>query len=99
MEALSKEELVQLLLLKNIRIQELESELAFKNNEIISLRSHLDKFQSVFPFSRNRALGRKTGFKGIYRQRAQGISAEPQSEASITELLNSSTPKCEKSGK
>lgn len=96
-QELSREELLQLLALKNLRIKELESELTTKNNEIISLKSHLDKFQSVFPFSRHRTIGRKTGYKGIYRQRAQGISAEPQSETSITELLNSSTPKCEKS--
>lgn len=72
---------------KDLRIQELQRVLQSKENEIAELKSHLDKFQSVFPFSRSQSGGgRATGQS--QRQRAQGISAEPQSEKKIMELLH-----------
>lgn len=71
---------------KDLRIQELQRVLHSKENEIAELKSHLDKFQSVFPFSRSKSGGRTTGQS--QRQRAQGISAEPQSEKKIMELLH-----------
>lgn len=91
----SEEHLLQVIQIKSARIQELEHLLRCKENEIAELKSHLDKFQSVFPFS---SRGRKGGVHGAngQRQRAQGISAEPQSESSVLELLHVTFPKYEK---
>lgn len=92
----SKEkELLEVIQFKNVRITELENILRQKEVEVAELKSHLDKFQSVFPFSR----GRKTGANHVQRQRAQGISAEPQSESSILELLHVTFPKYDKDEK
>lgn len=90
-----EKDLFKVIELKNIKIKELEELLNRKNDEIANLRSHLDKFQSVFPFSRKTggAIGRKIG--QTQRQRAQGISAEPQ-QNSMHDLLNVSFPKYEK---
>lgn len=74
---------------KDERIRELEHKLRSREDEIVQLKSQLDKFQSVFPFSIH-----ATGKLGLNnnvgprprKQRAQGISAEPQSAASIQEL-------------
>lgn len=86
-------ELLQVIQVRNVRITELENVLRRKEVEMAELKSHLDKFQSVFPFSR----GRKTGAQhGMQRQRAQGISAEPQSESSVLELLHVTFPKYDK---
>lgn len=91
----SEEHLLQVIQIKSARINELEHLLRCKENEIAELKSHLDKFQSVFPFS---SRGRKGGVHGAngQRQRAQGISAEPQSESSVLELLHVTFPKYEK---
>lgn len=90
----SEEHLLQVIQIKSARINELEHLLRCKENEIAELKSHLDKFQSVFPFS---SRGRKGGVHASgQRQRAQGISAEPQSESSILELLHVTFPKYEK---
>lgn len=95
----SKEkDLIKVIQIKDVKIKELEALLYQKNEEIANLKSHLDKFQSVFqsPFSRaTGAIGRKMG-RSIQRQRAQGISAEPQSQSALHELLNVSFPKYEK---
>lgn len=90
-----EKDLTKVIELKNLKIKELEELLNNKNDEIANLRSHLDKFQSVFPFSRKTggAIGRKIG--QTQRQRAQGISAEPQ-QNSMHDLLNVSFPKYEK---
>lgn len=90
----SEQQLLQVIQIKTARITELETLLRGKENEIAELKSHLDKFQSVFPFSR----GRKAGVQGAHgqRQRAQGISAEPQSETSVLELLHVTFPKYDK---
>lgn len=80
---------VQIIQAKEMKIQEMQMALQYKDTEIAELKSHLDKFQSVFPFSRSVSGGattpcglggRKTG-QAVQRQRAQGISAEPQSES------------------
>lgn len=90
----SEEHLLQVIQIKSARINELEHLLRCKENEIAELKSHLDKFQSVFPFS---SRGRKGGVQANgQRQRAQGISAEPQSESSVLELLHVTFPKYEK---
>lgn len=91
-------ELLQVIQVKNVRLTEMENILRHKEAEMAELKSQLDKFQSVFPFSR----GRKTGHGGVatagvqQRQRAQGISAEPQSESSVLELLHITFPKYDK---
>lgn len=70
------------------RIRELEALLRIRDAEIEDLRSHLDKFQSVFPFHFNavspKLLNNNVGLRP--RKQRAGISAEPQSEASIQEL-------------
>jgi Coiled-coil N-terminus of cGMP-dependent protein kinase len=93
-----EKELIKMLQLKNVKIKELENLLNRKNDEIANLKSHLDKFQSVFPFRTGAMTTRKIG-RNIQRQRAQGISAEPQSQSSMHELLNVSFPKYEKDEK
>lgn len=91
----SEEHLLQVIQIKSHRIHELEQMLRTKDNEIAELTSHLDKFQSVFPFS-NRG-GRKTGVHGAsgQRQRNIGISAEPQNETSALDM-HVTFPKYEK---
>lgn len=110
---------------KDTRIRNLESLLRDRDNEIQELRSHLDMFQSVFPFSnpvsptaatlsslhhavsvsfrrpsppsgQNLVAKSLTSLlDGIARprkQRAQGISAEPQSLSTIQELSQKKFP-------
>lgn len=70
---------------REARILELEAQLRMRDEEICELRSHLDKFQSVFPYHiKNNHVG--NGIARPRKQRAQGISAEPQSLVSIQEL-------------
>lgn len=88
---------------RDAQIAELQRTLRRKEEEIAELKSHLDKFQSVFPFS---SRGRKSkdphngggGGAGVaqQRQRAQGISAEPQNESQVMELMNQTFPKYDK---
>ena len=73
---------------KEDHIRQLEVLLQQRDEEIQQLRSHLDKFQSVFPFGQN-----MTGFpmrRSIQRERrkhrAQGISAEPQDLHTLQDL-------------
>lgn len=67
-------ELQELLRSKDERIAELEAVVCCRDAEIQELRSHLDKFLSVLPFSAAPPL---TPTKPRTRDRAQGISAEP----------------------
>lgn len=91
----SKEkELMKVIQLKDVKINELNHMLVQKDDEIANLKSHLDKFQSVFSGFRSGAMGRKIG-RNIQRQRV-GISAEPQSESSMHDLLSVTFPKYEK---
>lgn len=64
----------ELLRLKDERIAELESMVCSRDAIILTLRSQLDKFLSVLPFSAAPPL---TPTKPRIRGRAQGISAEP----------------------
>lgn len=82
----SQQELQVLLQTKDLRIRDLEAQLRLREQEILELRSHLDKFQSVFPYhiKNNQLRPRK--------KRAQGISAEPQSHSTIQELSEQSFP-------
>lgn len=94
-----EKDLIKVIQIKDVRIKDLEEQINRKDEEIANLKSHLDKFQSVFPFSRSGATainqGRKIG-RTIQRQRAQGISAEPQSESSMHDLLSVTFPKYDK---
>lgn len=83
--------------LKDEKIRMLEERVRRMDEELTELRSHLDKFQSVFPFHVNNTVprvnavvggGNNVGNGGNARPRKQrtGISAEPQSEASLQEL-------------
>uniref|UniRef100_A0A182VI28 PKcGMP_CC domain-containing protein n=1 Tax=Anopheles merus TaxID=30066 RepID=A0A182VI28_ANOME len=95
------QELLKVVQAKDIRIRELEDMLRQKHDEVAELRSHLDKFQSVFRTSGGATGvspgGRKLGTHGgVQRQRAQGISAEPQSESSVLELMHVTFPKYDK---
>ncbi|XP_065356662.1 cGMP-dependent protein kinase, isozyme 2 forms cD4/T1/T3A/T3B isoform X1 [Calliphora vicina] len=110
-----EERLIHIIHAKDLKIQEMQRALQFKDTEIAELKSHLDKFQSVFPFSRSGATTpcggvasggggagatggvRKSG-QSFQRQRAQGISAEPQSESSVL-LDNVTFPKYDKDDK
>jgi cGMP-dependent protein kinase len=84
------QELQVLLQTKDLRIRDLEAQLRVREQEILELRSHLDKFQSVFPYhiKNNQLRPRK--------KRAQGISAEPQSHSTIQELSEQSFPTFDK---
>lgn len=109
---------------KDTQIRNLESLLQVRDNEIQELRSHLDMFQSVFPFSNpvsptatlslhhpqavpvsafnqqpsSQNLVAKSltslldGIARPRKQRAQGISAEPQSLSTIQELSQKKFP-------
>jgi len=91
----SKEkDLIKIIQIKDVKIKELEEYLNRKDEEIANLKSHLDKFQSVFPF-RSGAMGTRKIGRNIQKQRV-GISAEPQSQSSMHELLNVTFPKYEK---
>lgn len=79
--------------LKDEKIRLLVERLRKMDEELVELRSHLDKFQSVFPFHVNNSVPRMNAsgvnvVTGGARPRKQrtGISAEPQSEASLMEL-------------
>lgn len=117
------QDLKTLLEAKDMKIRNLELLLQDRNNEIQELRSHLDMFQSVFPFSNpvsptatmslhhaqvvpvtfhqpppNQNLVAKSltslldGIARPRKQRAQGISAEPQSLSTIQELSQKKFP-------
>lgn len=77
------------------KIHELQKSLAQRDREILNLRSQLDKFQSVLvlynPASpKHVALSNNVGLRP--RKQRAGISAEPQSEASILELSKQTFP-------
>lgn len=64
-------ELQVLLKTKDEKIKELQKKLVEKEDQVQELRSQLDKYQSVFGLTHKQANGPR-------KQRAQGISAEPQ---------------------
>lgn len=69
------------------RIRELESLLKQRDQEMLELRSQLDKLQSVFPYQQY-----VRGSRAPRKQRAQGISAEPQTSSSLQDLHNQTFP-------
>jgi cGMP-dependent protein kinase len=114
------QDLKTLLESKDKIIRNLETLLQDRDSEIQELRSHLDMFQSVFPFSNpvsptatlhhhpaspppfqqppSQNLVAKSltslldGIARPRKQRAQGISAEPQSLSTIQELSQKKFP-------
>lgn len=90
-----EKDLMKVIQLKDVRINDLNQLIMHKDEEIANLKSHLDKFQSVFSGIRTGAMGRKIG-RNIQQRQRVGISAEPQSESSIRDLLNVTFPKYEK---
>lgn len=115
------QDLKTLLETKDSVIRKLETLIQARDNEIQELRSHLDMFQSVFPFSnpvsptatlslhqhhvtsppihqQSQNLVAKSltslldGIARPRKQRAQGISAEPQSLSTIQELSQKKFP-------
>ncbi|KAK6627883.1 hypothetical protein RUM43_002242 [Polyplax serrata] len=90
-------ELQTVLSMKDERIKELEAQINLQEKEILELRSHLDKFQSVFPYYLGSPGGHLNTLNNNYqprarKQRAQGISAEPQSLVTIQELSQQQFP-------
>ncbi|XP_013776667.1 cGMP-dependent protein kinase, isozyme 2 forms cD4/T1/T3A/T3B-like isoform X2 [Limulus polyphemus] len=77
-------------------IRQLQISLAEKEEVIQTLRSQLDKFQSVFTPAYNHYT--RSGNRRR-KQRAQGISAEPHSLQSIQELIATRFPEHPKSDK
>ncbi|XP_063537145.1 cGMP-dependent protein kinase, isozyme 2 forms cD4/T1/T3A/T3B isoform X2 [Cydia strobilella] len=69
------------------RIRELEALLKQRDQEMLELRSQLDKLQSVFPYQQY-----ARGSRGPRKQRAQGISAEPQTSSSLQDLAHQTFP-------
>lgn len=65
------QDLQSLLRSKDEKIKELQRQLIEKDERLQALRSQLDKYQSVFGLTFKQANGPR-------KQRAQGISAEPQ---------------------
>lgn len=86
----SLNDLQNLLCQKDDKIKELTNLVMQRDVEITNLRSQLDKFQSVLPLYSPTSPKNIVGLKknDVLRPRKQraGISAEPQSEASILEL-------------
>lgn len=68
------------------RIRELEALLKQRDQEMLELRSQLDKLQSVFPYQQY------ARSRGPRKQRAQGISAEPQTSSSLQDLTHQTFP-------
>lgn len=78
-----------------LALAEREKKIRSLESEIAQLKSQLDKFQSVFPFR-----VQTPGVRGpAQRQRAQGISAEPQSESAVLAAGKRSFPKVDKDDK
>ena len=87
----SVQELQSLLLKRDERIAQLEGLLNRKEQDIIELKSQLDKYQSVFSFQ---TMGNsKKNMTSRRKQRAQGISAEPQNFRTIQDLSSLSQQK------
>lgn len=106
----SLSEIRQQLEQKESKIRDLEEQLRLRNDEISELRSQLDKFQSVFPFSNpvsptlnhhyannnnnnNHFTISNNNFVRPRKQRAQGISAEPQTIHDLSQKKFPTYPK------
>ncbi|XP_022916905.2 cGMP-dependent protein kinase, isozyme 2 forms cD4/T1/T3A/T3B isoform X2 [Onthophagus taurus] len=78
------------------KVRELEELLRVKDEEIVELRSHIDKFQSVFPLhfhsNQQRYFGLNNNVRDRPRKQRAGISAEPQTASSIQDLTKQTFP-------
>lgn len=77
------------------KVHELEELLRVRDEEIVELRSHIDKFQSVFPLHFNvnaRHFALNNNVRPRPRKQRAGISAEPQNASSIQELSEQTLP-------
>ena len=77
----SLSELQRALRLKDEKIKELQRIIHQKDEKIVELSSQLDKYQSILPQSPTSLPANKPR-----KQRAQGISAEPQALQSLQDL-------------
>ncbi|KAK3880219.1 hypothetical protein Pcinc_015271 [Petrolisthes cinctipes] len=78
-------ELQELLMEKDDQIKQLEAVLKVRDNEIVELKSQLDKFQSVIPYAGVAGVVSKVRAR---KTRGQGISAEPQAIKTAQELVS-----------
>ena len=85
------QELENLLRVKDEKIRELQQLLEERDEKILLLKSKLDKFQSVLP--------QAPLIMGPRKQRAQGISAEPQMLQSINDIAKQGFRKYSKSNR
>lgn len=91
----SVEELKDMVLRQEDAINKMNALLIEKEEEIRQLKSLLDKYQSVFPVVTPSRYSRSARRK----ERAQGISAEPQSLRTIQDLIQAKFPEYPKSDK
>jgi hypothetical protein len=91
------QELQMVLIRKDEQIRDLKTMLQQKEEEIQQLQSHLDKYQSVFSLWKpGQAVSRNSRtIREPRKQRAQGISAEPQED--FTDQTFPIYPKSERS--
>lgn len=89
----SVEELKDMVRKQEDAINKMNALLIEKEEELRQLRSLLDKYQSVFPVMSPNRYSRSARRK----ERAQGISAEPQSLRTIQELIQAKFPEYPKS--
>lgn len=87
------EELKELVNKQEEAINQMNAMLIDKEEEIRQLKSLLDKYQSVFPVMSPHRYSRSARRK----ERAQGISAEPQSLRTIQEIIQAKFPEYPKS--
>lgn len=73
---------------KDEKIMELQKQLSEKDEHLQELRSQLDKYQSVFGQTFKQVT------KGPRKQRAQGISAEPQMVQNLVNQVFKKHSKC-----
>uniref|UniRef100_A0A8D8Y431 cGMP-dependent protein kinase n=1 Tax=Cacopsylla melanoneura TaxID=428564 RepID=A0A8D8Y431_9HEMI len=100
MGTVNVDELQVLLQSKEAKVRELEDKVRVQNEEILQLRSQLDKFQSVFPYHTPHMNNNiNINLARPRKQRAQGISAEPQSLISLQELNQQTLPSYPKKDK
>ncbi|GFO04254.1 cGMP-dependent protein kinase [Plakobranchus ocellatus] len=90
----SLQEMERLLRLKDEKIIELQKLLEEKEESIMQLRSKLDKFQSVLPQTQNTFIQ-----GGPRKQRAQGISAEPQALRNLSDFSKTNNRRYSKSNR
>ena len=82
---------------KDERIKDLEKKLCERDEQIQELSSKLDKYKSIFLVPPQSPPGSPGPTNGPRKQRAWGISAEPQALKNLQELTNKNFKKYIKS--